>query len=72
MAENPDTKDYVLITRYYDGLRIDQQVLKSELGKGEYADLSLDSDKVVEANPAANRPTSNLTEEEAEKEGRDL
>ena len=71
---SPDAKDYVLVTRYHgDGLRIEEQVLKSDLENDEaYSDVSLESDNVVEAHPAANRPTSDLTEEEAKAEGRQI
>jgi hypothetical protein len=67
-----DSKYYALVTRNYDGLRIEEEVLVSELGKGQYKDLSLDSKNVRLAHPAANQPTSGLTEEEIEKEGRKL
>lgn len=74
-----DAKDYVLVERIIpeaDGLRIQEQVLKTDLEDGgandEYKDLSLDSDNVREAHPAANRPTSDLTEEEQKQEGREL
>jgi hypothetical protein len=67
-----DSKDYVLVTTYppgADGLRIEEQVLKSDLEK---LGLSMDSPNVREAHPAANQPTSGLTEEEIEQEGRTL
>jgi hypothetical protein len=72
-AVSRDSKDYVLVTKYVgtDGVRIEEQVLKSEFEESDdYSDLSLDSDEVREAHPAAHRPTSDLTEEEAEQEGR--
>jgi hypothetical protein len=74
-AVSRDAKDYVLVTQYKgDGaLRIEEQVLKSDLENDEaYSDLSLKSDNVKEAHPAANRPTSDLTEEEAKAEGREV
>ncbi len=73
-AVSRDAKDYVLVTKIHpSGLRIEEQVLKTDLEESEdYSDLSLDSDEVVEAHPAANRPTSDLTEEEAEAEGREV
>jgi hypothetical protein len=70
VGPSPDSSHYVLVTRNYDGLRIEQQVLKSELGKGEYKDLSMDSKNVKEMHPAANQPTSGLAEEEIKAEGR--
>lgn len=72
LGPSRDAKDYVLVTTYTDdGLRVEQQVLKSDLENSEeYKNLSLDSENVVEAHPAANRPTSDLTEEEAKAEGR--
>lgn len=74
LGPSRDAKDYVLVTKHIpeaDGLRIEEQVLKSDLEESdEYSDLSLESDNVIEAHPAANRPTSDLTEEEAEEEGR--
>ena len=80
-----DAKDYVLVTKYAqdaDGLRIEEQVLKSDLEgetsatidpeSDEYKGLSLDSDNVREAHPAANRPTSDLREDEAKELGREI
>jgi hypothetical protein len=52
-----------------DGLRIEQQVLKSDLKKHG---LSMTSEGVVENHPAANQPTSGLSEEEIDQEGRKL
>jgi hypothetical protein len=69
-----DAKDYVLVTTYppgANGLRIQEQVLKSEIGKGEYKHLSLEGGEVVEAHPASERPTSDLSEEESKAEGRE-
>lgn len=71
-----DAKDYVLVEKIVpeaDGLRIEEQVLKSDLeDSDDYKDLSLDSDNVRESHPAANRPTSDLTEEEQKQEGREV
>jgi hypothetical protein len=73
-AVSRDAKDYVLVEKIVgDGLRIEEQVLKSDLENDEaYQGLSLESDNVKEAHPAANRPTSDLTEEEAKAEGREV
>lgn len=69
-----DAKDYVLVEKIVpeaDGLRIEEQVLKADLEEGDaYKDLSLESDNVKESHPARNRPTSDLTDEEAEEAGR--
>jgi hypothetical protein len=69
-----DAKDYVLVTKIHpSGLRIEEQVLKTDLEESEdYEGLSLESEEVVEAHPARNRPTSDLTEEEAKAEGREV
>jgi hypothetical protein len=70
-AVSRDAKDYVLVEKIVgDGLRIEEQVLKSDLGEGDYEGVSLSDDNVKEAHPAANRPTSDLTEDEAKEEGR--
>lgn len=56
-----DAKDYVLIERVSpEGLRYEEQVLKTEAdGEGRHA------------HPPENRPTSDLTEEEAKALGRE-
>lgn len=73
-GQSADSKDYVLVEKIHpeaDGLRLQEQVLKSDLEESEdYKDLSLESDNVREAHPAANRPTSDLNEEEVDAEGR--
>jgi hypothetical protein len=71
-----DAKDYVLVTKYVqeaDGLRIEEQVPKAALEDedSDYHGLSTDDEGVVESHPAANRPTSDLSEEEAEELDRD-
>ncbi len=73
-AVSRDAKDYVLVEKTTpDGLRVEEQVLKSDFEESDdYSDLSLKSDNVREAHPAANRPTSDLTEEEAKAEGREV
>lgn len=71
-----DAKDYVLVEKIVpeaDGLRIEEQVLKADLEESDdYKDLSLESDNVREAHPVANRPTSDLTEEERKQAGREV
>jgi hypothetical protein len=71
-AVSRDAKDYVLVEKVVgDGLRLEEQVLKSEFDEAdEWSDVSLEDDNVKEAHPARNRPTSDLTEEEAEEIGR--
>lgn len=74
-AVSRDAKDYVLVTKYVpeaDGLRIEEQVPKRALEDedSEYHGLSTDDDNVVEAHPAANRPTSDLRADEREEEER--
>ena len=62
--ERPNTSDYVLVERVHpeaDGLKIQEQVLKSDL---EALGLSLDDENVREAHPEANRPTSDHRPEE--------
>lgn len=66
-----DSKDYVLVDKVIaeaDGLRLQEQVLKSDM---EDLGISLEDDGVHEAHPAANRPTSDLNEDERKAEGRE-
>jgi hypothetical protein len=79
--------DYVTVTTYQgaDGLRIEQQVLRSDL-EGDYDEevgpstfdpndetfqgLTLEDDNVRESHPAQERPTSDLSKGEREELGR--
>lgn len=72
---SPDSKDYVLVEVIHpeaDGLRLEYQVAKTEFEESEeWADFSMDDDEVRESAPASERPTSDLSDEEKEAEGRE-
>ncbi len=67
-----NARDYVLVCKVdpATGIRFEEEVHKSEFETSEeYRGLSLDSDNVREAHPPENRPTSDLTKEEARRFG---
>jgi hypothetical protein len=68
LATSRDAADYVLVERFVgpDGVRIQEQVLKSDVEEGNVEGVSLSDDNVVEAHPASERPTSDLSKAERE------